>query len=281
MKICDLHTHSDYSDGSDSTRQLVSIAVSSGIDAIALTDHNTIRGLPSFLYECDRQGIEGVAGVELSCDTDGCEVHILGLFLDESHYPIIERLCEDMVREKIESNRALVGALISQGYRIESFDEIYRLSVHGNVNRAHIAQSLIRAGYVSSISEAFSGILSIERGYYVPPRRIDAIDAISLLSEIGAVSVIAHPYLNLTEHQLELFLPRAREAGLVGMETYYPEYDRRTHALARVTAQRHSLLESGGSDYHGERKRDRRISSPDGFYTPYSIYEELKHTLKK
>lgn len=276
MKICDLHTHSTFSDGSESPELLVSRAITNGIDAVALTDHNTVRGLPSFLCECKRQGIEGVAGVELSCEYDGREVHILALFLDEEYYPRIEALCADMARRKVESNRALIDALRTDGYRIESFDEIYALSVHGNVNRAHIAESLIRAGYVSSVSEAFSGILSAERGYYVPPRRIDAIAAISLVRQIGAVSVLAHPYLNLTHSQLDSFLPKAKEAGLVGMETYYPEYDTETHALARWTAERYDLYESGGSDYHGQRKKERALSSADGFYTPYELYETLK-----
>lgn len=276
MKICDLHTHTNFSDGSDSVTDLVTKAAENGIGALALTDHNTVEGLPSFLEETRRVGIEGVAGVELSCDYESGEVHILALFLDESSYPRIEQLCADMASSKIESNRALISALKEQGYRIESFDEIYERSVHGNVNRAHIAESLIRAGYVSSIKEAFSGILSVERGYYVPPRRIDAMDAISHISEIGAVSVIAHPYLNLTHAQLERFLPQAKEAGLVGMETYYPEYDLGIHNLARQTAKKFALLESGGSDYHGERKKDRLLSSPCGFYTPYELYERLR-----
>ena len=275
MRICDLHTHSNYSDGTDSPEQLLCRAIEYGISAIAMTDHNTTRGLSHFKRAAEGKGIEAIAGVELSCDWRGHEVHILALFLNECDYEEIENICVEMAQGKDEANRHVIEALLADGYKIESCEEIYARSVHGNVNRVHIAESLIRGGYVSSVSDAFSGILSAERGYYHPPHRPDAIEAIARIGRLGAVSVIAHPYLNLTDSQLCEFLEEGCTASLDGMETYYPEYDADTHALARRRAQEYGLIESGGSDYHGERKKNRRLSSQDGFYTPYECYLNL------
>ena len=275
MKICDLHTHSDFSDGTCTPHELVREAANKGICAIALTDHNTVDGLPSFLAETEKAGVEGVGGVELSCDFEGGEIHLLALFLEERHYDSIRELCRELAHNKEESNRILVSRLIEDGYDIDDIDTIYRKSVHGNVNRAHIAEALMRGGYVTSVKEAFSGILSVERGYFVPPERIDPIQAVKLIRSMGAVSIIAHPYLNMTQEKLERFLSVGVEAGLHGMETYYPEYDRATHILARETARRFGLAESGGSDYHGTRKKERSLSSENGFYAPYELYEKL------
>lgn len=275
MKICDLHTHTNFSDGTCTPHELVREAADKGICALALTDHNTTDGQTSFLYEVNRVGIEGVCGVELSCGWENDEIHLLALFLDEGDFGSIRELCADLAASKDESNHLLVARLRADGYHIDDIDTIYRRSGHGNVNRAHIAEALMRGGYVSSVREAFSGILSVEGGYFTPPLLIDPVRAIKLINDISAVSVIAHPYLNLTQASLERFLTVGVEAGLDGMETYYPEYDRATHILARETARRFGLAESGGSDYHGTRKAERSLSSEDGFYTPYEVYEKL------
>lgn len=275
MKICDLHTHSNYSDGMLTPTELVREAAEKHIDALALTDHNTVDGLDEFFAAGEEYGIETVGGVELTCEYDGAEVHMLGLFVDSSCASEIGAFCSELARSKYESNVRLVRALAADGYEIDSIEEIYARSGHGNVNRAHIAESLITHGYVSSVSEAFAGILSPERGYYLPPKRPDATETVKLIKRLGGVAVIAHPYLNLTPEQLGRFLPEAIAAGLDGMETYYSKYPHETHALARETARRHGLLESGGSDYHGSRKADISLSAPDSFHTPYEVYLSL------
>ena len=276
MRICDLHTHSNYSDGTLTPTELVHEAASNGIDALALTDHNTVNGLEEFFAAGERYGVETVGGVELTCEYGGREVHMLGLFVTAESRDVISEYCSKLTQSKYESNVRLVESLARAGYAIDSIEDIYARSGHGNVNRAHIAESLIAHGHVSSVSEAFSDLLSPERGYYIPPVRPDAIATVRLIKRIGGLAVIAHPYLSLTPEQLESFLPKAKKEGLDGMETYYSKYSSETHTLARETAHRYALLESGGSDYHGARKAEIALSSRDGFYTPYEVYIPLK-----
>lgn len=281
MKICDLHTHSNYSDGTCTPAELVREAVNCGIDAIALTDHNTVSGLAEFFSAGEEYGIETVGGAELTCEYEGNEVHMLGLFLNAWCKDAIDAFCAELAKSKYESNVRLVESLVNAGYAIDSIEDIYARSGHGNVNRAHIAQSLLSHGYVSSVPEAFADLLSPERGHYVPPKRPDAIATVKLIKSLGGVAVIAHPYLSLTPEQLERFLPEAKKAGLDGMETCYSKYSPETHALARETARRHDLLESGGSDWHGTRKPEISLSSRDGFHTPYEVYSALKKRAKR
>ncbi len=281
MRICDLHTHSNYSDGTLTPAELVREAAEHGICALALTDHNTVDGLGELFEAGETYGIETVGGVELTCEYEKCEIHLLGLFVGEECSASIDEYCSELASGKYESNVKLTEALADAGYVIDSIEEIYARSCHGNVNRAHIAESLIAHGYVSSVSEAFSGLLSPERGYYKPPKRPDAIETVRMIKRIGGIAVIAHPYMSLSSEQLELFLPKAKKAGLDAMESFYSKYTPATHALARATADRYGLLESGGSDYHGARKAEIAMSSADGFYTPYEIYAALKKTADK
>ena len=280
MKICDLHTHSNYSDGTCTPAELVREASKNRIDAIALTDHNTVDGLEEFFRAGEEYGVITVGGAELTCEYEGNEVHMLGLFLNSECKNDIGAFCAELAKSKYESNVRLLDSLSKAGYAIDSIEQIYARSVHGNVNRAHIAQSLIAHGYVSSVPEAFAGLLSPEHGYYVPPKRPDATDTIKLIKGIGGVAVVAHPYLSLTSEQIERFLPYAKKTGLDGMETYYSKYSSEIHTLARKTAQQYGLLESGGSDYHGTRKAEIKLSSHDGFYVPYELYETLSKSLK-
>lgn len=276
MRICDLHTHSNFSDGTLTPTELVLEAAQNGIDAIALTDHNTVGGLPELFEAGEKYGVETVGGVELTCEYSGREVHMLGLFLSADCTDAVRDFCSALARSKYESNVRLVDSLRQAGYEIDTIEDIYARSGHGNVNRAHIAESLIAHGYVSSVPEAFADLLSPERGYYLPPVRPDAIETVRLVRSLGGLAVIAHPYLSLSHEQLECFLPKAKEAGLDGMETYYPKYSPETHALARETAQRYALLESGGSDYHGTRKAEISLSREDGFYVPYELCRALR-----
>ncbi len=276
MRICDLHTHSNFSDGTCTPRELAAEAKKNGIGAIALTDHNTVDGIGEFLRAGEELGIETIGGVELTCEYEGSEVHMLGLFLGEDHREAVGAHCAELAKSKYESNLRLVASLKKAGYPIDSIEEIYARSEHGNVNRAHIAESLMAHGVVTSVPEAFADLLSPKRGFYIPPVRPDAIKTVALVKSLGGAAVIAHPYLSLTPEQLELFLPKAKKAGLDGMETYYSKYSPKTHALARETAHRHGILESGGSDWHGTRKPEISLSSTDGFYTPYEVYAALK-----
>ena len=252
---CDLHTHSVFSDGTYTPAQLIAEAERIGLSAVALTDHNTVAGLPDFVTAGEGSSVKAVPGCEFSTDYDGVELHILGLWIRPEHYQTVTELLEKAQREKEESNRNLVAALNAAGYAID-YEKVAARS-QGSVNRAHIAAELMEAGYISSIQEAFQSLLTKKRGFYKPPQRIGAFDCIRFIKSIGAKAVLAHPFLNLKEESaLRSFLPEAVEAGLDGMEVAYSKFTPVQTALAQQIASDFGLAFSGGSDFHGENKPD-------------------------
>ena len=132
-------------------------------------------------------------------------------------------------------------------------------NAQGTVNRAVIAAKMLEKGYVSSVKEAFKGLLSEKNGYYVPPQRLDAFEVIAFLKSVDAVSVLAHPYLSLEESEIRAFIPEAKAHGLVAMETRYSTYTPETTEAATRLAKECGIMESGGSDFHGENKPDIRL----------------------
>ena len=250
---CDLHAHSVFSDGTDTPAQLLDKAQARGLCAIALTDHNTVAGLPSFVEAAEGRSVRAIPGVEFSADYQGTELHILCLFLQQNHYQTVTDLLEDYHRRKEQSNIQLVDRLNAAGYILD-YEKIKAATPNGQVNRALIAAELTQLGYTESIQDAFRQLLSPKCGYYVPPLRPSPFEVISFIKSLGAVAVLAHPFLNLNEEQLRQFLPQAIKSGLDGMETIYSTYDEKTTILAKTIADEFGLLHSGGSDYHGRNK---------------------------
>jgi predicted metal-dependent phosphoesterase TrpH len=261
--ICDLHVHSTCSDGTVSPAALISLARERNLQALALCDHNTVAGLPEFLSAAAGSGIEAVPGVEFSTDYRGTELHILALFVQPRHYGAVTEQVEQMMQRKEESNIRLVQALRGAGIWLD-YEKIKAGTPNGQVNRAVIAAEMVRQGYSESVQEAFSCWLSEKRGYFQPPRRLDALETIAFIKAIGAVAVLAHPFLNLDEAGLREFLPRAVAAGLDGMECYYPKFDAEQTALAEQLCDTHGLLRSGGSDFHGQNKPDIQLGTGRG-----------------
>ena len=259
---CDLHTHSCFSDGTYSPAQLIAEAKRLGLSAIALTDHNTVAGLPDFMAAGQDSGVEAVPGCEFSTDYQGVELHILGLFIELRHYASVTALLEKAQKEKECSNQALVAALNHAGYALDYAEICSRCA--GQINRAHIAAAMVERGYFATMQEAFKGPLSDKHGFYRPPKRIDAYDCIRFIKSIGAVAVLAHPFLNLDEAGLRAFLPKAVEAGLDGMEVAYSKYSPETTAAAFAVADDFGLKYSGGSDFHGGNKPDIALGTGRG-----------------
>ena len=279
-KYCDLHTHSSASDGTEPPAKVPRAALKAGLSAVALTDHNTVEGLLSFRSEAEKLGIEPVCGTEFTCDYNGTELHLLGLFLKEEHFGSVSELLMDVRKRKERSNEALAESLRNAGYDID-YEKI-KASAGDYVNRAHFATEMMEKGYADTMEEAMKKYLSPEAGHYIPPVKLKALDVISFIRELGAVPGLAHPFLNLSEKQLLELIPDARRAGLCGMETDYSEYSDKTTALAREIADREGLLRSGGSDWHGKRKPHIAIGKGTGnLAIPYSYFEKLRDMAKK
>ena len=271
---CDLHTHSVFSDGTYTPGELVAEAKRLGL-IIALTDHNTVAGLPEFMDAAQKLGVTAVPGVEFSTEHKGKELHLLGLFVFPEHYAAVERMVKEQHVLKEISNMELVERLNQAGYLID-YAKVKGRNPNGNANRAHVAAELLEQGYVTSVPEAFDTVLSDHGGFYVPPSRLQLMDVIKELRRIGVLPVLAHPLQELTQAELRALLPSAIEAGLIAMETMHSSYTPETISLAEAIAQEHHLLSSGGSDFHGSVKPEISLGTGRGWLCiPEKIYLQL------
>lgn len=252
--FCDLHTHSVFSDGTLTPTQLIDLAEELGLGAVALTDHNTVLGLPEFMEAAQGKAVKAIPGTEFSVDYLGQELHIVALYIRPEHYEATMALADRNNEYKKQSNLELIASLNQAGYNI-SYEKIKASMPAGEPNRALIAAELTRLGYVSDNREAFKTILSSKHGFYRPPKRVDVFELIRFVRSIGAVPVWAHPFLHLKEEdQVRAFLPQAVEAGLLGIEVRYPLHTPEQTALAASLAREYGLMPSGGSDFHGDNK---------------------------
>ncbi len=276
--FCDLHTHSVFSDGTCTPEQIVDGAIKAGLSAVALTDHNTVDGLCDLIAAARGKAIEIVPGAEFSVDYRGIELHILGLFIPPAAFGRVSELMESVNRRKAESNIALIDSLNRAGYRLD-YEEIKGMTPNGKINRAHIATAMVQKGYISSVKEGFDTVLSKSAGHYKEPARLTAAEIIAFINSIGAVAVLAHPFLNLGEQALVEFLSTTE--GLCGMECYYATYDEETTRTSLRIAEQFNLLCSGGSDFHGTTKPDIGLGIGTGtLRVPYACYLALRERAK-
>ena len=278
---CDLHTHSNRSDGTLSPMALAAAAKEAGLSAIALTDHNTVAGIKDFVKACGDLSIEAVPGVEISTEYEGVELHILGLYIPEAALDVIEDYVAQYNIRKEKSSRDLCARLQSAGYHVD-YEEIAEATPDGHINRAHIAKALVDKGYVDSVKKAFSTVLGEGKGFYVPPERMSALDAVAFIKSVGAVPVWAHPFLQMDEDGARKFLAEAIPLGLAGMETRYSLYSDEDEAAADRLVREFHILPSGGSDFHGEVKPDIKLGVGRGnLCIPWAYAHALRRLQKE
>lgn len=275
MNYCDLHCHSNFSDGTCTPEELIEYACEAGLSAIALTDHNTVGGVKRFLKAAEGK-IEAVGGCEITTEFDGQELHLLGLFLTDENLGKINDCLMQQLERKEASNKDTLNRFAEDGYDI-SYEEFLKVYGNGIKNRLHIAKYLISKGVVESIDEAFSGVLVEGGRYYKSIRRLDFFEMIRLIKEVGGVAVWAHPLFHVDRKNCEEILVKAKEFGLDGIEVYYTTYSEDDTKFMQDMCRKYDLLASGGSDFHGDNKPNVKIGSGYGnLAVPYECYENLK-----
>src|SRR4030043_866637 len=277
MGYVDLHLHTTASDGVKSPSEIVRYAKSKGLQAISITDHDTIGGLEEGLAEGDRIGFEVIPGIEISAVHSPGSMHLLGYFINIHHPRLSERL-KYLQRAREERNPRMVEKLNWLGVNI-TYEEVVRASGGGQVGRPHFAQVLIEKGYVRNVQEAFDRFLKKGASAYVEKMRFSAEESIQFINEANGVAVLAHPNtLQLNGYsELENLILRLVKTGLRGIEAYYPEHSALEVAQYKTLAERHGLLVTGGTDYHGIEKNGLDIGVGRGeMKLPYSIVENLK-----
>ena len=274
-KRCDLHSHSNFSDGTCSPTELVWLAQQQGLLALALTDHNTSKGLKEFMEAGKNSNVITVPGCEFTTEWHSKEVHIVGLFFQEKYWLEVEDFMELAILAKHNSNVKLIDNLQKAGYEI-TYEEATALTDAGEFNRTHVARILLQKGYIGSVAEGFDTLLKPNNGFYEPARRITSMAAINFIKVHEAIPILAHPFLNLTDSELLEFLPEAKASGLIAMETHYSEFDQEMTEKAMTLAEHFDLKQSGGSDFHGTTKPGISLGTGRGnLDVPFSFYEEL------
>ncbi len=240
----DLHIHSSASDGRLTPAALVAAARDAGLTAIALCDHDSVAGVSEALDAGRSLGIGVIPGVELSAESDGISVHILGYFIDHTDAEL-GRLLGTLREIRLDRARAIVQALAGGGYNLK-LEDVLSFSDGGSVGRAHVAMALVDAGHVSSMGAAFSRLLGRGRPFYVPKPVAEPEAVIATIRAAGGLAVLAHPGVSGTGHLIE----DLREAGLEGIEAYHAQHSAEEREHYARTASELGLIVTGGSDFH-------------------------------
>jgi predicted metal-dependent phosphoesterase TrpH len=277
MMYVDLHLHTTASDGVLTPSELVRYAKTKKLQAIAVTDHDTIEGLDEAAAEGESIGFEVIPGIEISAEFSPGSMHLLGYFIDIRHPLLIQKL-KSLQEARAARNPKIVERLNRLGVRI-TYEDVVKASGGGQVGRPHFAQVLLEKGYVRSVQEAFERFLKKGAPAYADKFRFKASEAINFINGANGIAVLAHPNtLGMDGNAgFEALLLELVKGGLRGIEVYYPEHSASDVARYKLIAEKLGLVMTGGTDYHGIDGIDLDIGIGRGdMRLPYSMVEELR-----
>lgn len=279
--MIDLHSHSTFSDGSETPGRVIELAKAAGLDAIALTDHDTFEGLSEARARAGELDIELVDGCEVSCDFEDRVLHVLCYFVADESGPLQDELI--LLRgDRERRNQLMIARLKELGLPITE-EAVTKKAGGKGIGRPHMAAVLKDNGAVRDINDAFERYLGKGRPGYVKKSRVTIEEIIDKTSRSGGVCSIAHPYsLDLGAPELDRQVDRWAAIGLIGLECYYGRYSPELRTNLVQMARRHGLVPTGGSDYHGDYKPDLAIGTGTGdLAVPCEILDELRERLAR
>ena len=265
----DLHSHTTASDGTLRPRELVDLAAGHGVGVLAVTDHDSTDGVAEARAAAAvHAGLTVVPGIEINCDVDGAELHVLGYFLD-----LEAEWFQDFLREQRAERAARIHRILAKladlGVHIHA-DEVFALVKEGSAGRPHVAQAMVHRGYVRSVREAFDRFLHTGGPASAPRRRLTPEEAVAVIRRARGVPVLAHPGLA----NRDTMIPGLIEAGLLGIESYYPEHSAAQTESYLELCRRHGLVATGGSDFHGPTVG--HAPHPGAQPVPATAWDELR-----
>lgn len=278
--MIDLHVHTTMSDGTCAPSEVVSIASSKGLQAIAITDHDTTSGIAEAVEAGHRFGIEIVPGVEISGACDHGILHILGYFIDYNDCSLLDQL--GYLRQKRKARISEILSKLLENNIFISEAEVEKESNGGSPGRPHLANIMYANGYVKSRQDAFEKYLRKGAKAYVPKVKLEATKAIKLIRDAGGIPGIAHPHsLNIQDHdRLCDVVASFVEMGLGAIEAYYPAHTPEQTELFLNIAQELNLVVTGGTDFHGANKPGVELGVfPGSQQVPYSVVTNLRNSL--
>ena len=260
MAKIDLHIHTNASDGKCSSAEIVRKAAELGLEVIAITDHDTVEGIPSALEAAKNYPkLRIIPGVELSTDVDKGEIHVLGYFIDYTDKEFRASL-ETMRNSRIERAHKMIDNLAKMGVRLE-WQRVQEIAGGGALGRPHIAQAMLEKGYINSIQDAFRNYIGHGGPAYVERDKLTPAEAVALILKADGLPVLAHP---LTSGDVEGTILELKAVGLVGLEVYYASYSFEDLNPLLGLAHKHGLIATGGTDFHGiDEKTETMIGGAD------------------
>ncbi|MBN8568858.1 MAG: PHP domain-containing protein [Ignavibacteria bacterium] len=250
MKV-DLHLHTYYSDGFFSPFEIVKKIQKTGTKIISITDHDNIGGLKEAIRTGLKEDIEVIPGVEISGEYMNREMHILGYFIDPQAPALVELLTE-IQEERILRIKKIIAKLNELGSTITYDDAKEDLKTTVSIGRPHIANALVKQGFVKSFFDAFSKYIGDDKVADVKKVRPNYDRVFKVIKQAGGLSFLAHPAKYFNEEEIKIF----KAAGLDGIEVVHPSHNTNEVKKYKEIAVKHNLLTSGGSDFHGGRKND-------------------------
>jgi predicted metal-dependent phosphoesterase TrpH len=276
MSRLDLHLHTTHSDGSLTPAEVLRLAHKAQVNALAITDHDIVSGIPEAMGVGAELGIEVIPGVEISSRLGDSELHILGYCLHWED-PELNRRLAALRASRHSRNPQIIERLRSLGLDV-TYEEVQALAGTDSVGRPHIARILIDKKYVTSAKEAFDRYLADGRPAYVARDLPEPADAIDWIRAAGGVAVLAHPtWAKVSGEGLNALLTRLKGEGLGGIEVHYSTHTKRQTTEYLDLAKRLNLLVTGGSDFHGVTKPDIEVGTGRGdLKVPEKLLEPLK-----
>jgi len=252
--MIDLHTHTTASDGIYTPEGIIDLAAENGVTVLAVTDHDTVDGIPAAMGPAGTRGITLVPGIEFSCEFAHGSLHMLGYYIDFRNSALCDRVAQLAMFRETRAFR-MIEDLNRHDVNI-SFDEVYAEANGGAIGKPHVARILVRKGYARSFEEVFSQFLEEGKPGHVKKEKVTAQEALELIRKAGGVPVVAHPAtLNLgTGPEFAEFIADLKSSGLRGIEAYSDMHGPEEVEFYRDTALKHGLLVTGGSDFHGDKK---------------------------
>ncbi len=268
MPIIDLHTHSDYSDGTSSPEEVFHAALKNGVQIYALTDHDTTDGIPTVAKICQEHQVLFTCGVEIST-RDHDHLHLIGYNVDITR-PEFQAFLANNRQKRRTRIQQIILQLNQAGIELTEGEVFSRAP--NTISRAHVADALKAKKYAQTRQDAFRKYLVPGQPGYVPSAGVSALEAIAHIKKAGGMAVLAHPGLTIGHWDF----PAWTEAGLEGIEVFYPGH---TYSLKQdllSLASKYGLVATAGSDYHGPR--GGRITTP-GMQIPQNHYDKLLRKL--
>lgn len=281
MDFVDLHVHSNASDGTFSPSQVVELAKNAGLDAFALTDHDTTAGVPEALEKGRDLNIEVIPGIEVSSSFDGTEIHILGLFVN-SDDPVLAAMLEKMRISRGRRNEKMLENLAADGISFTK-EELCGDNPDTIITRAHIAHALVAKGICSGMDQAFKKYLQYGGRYCPQKEHLSPEEVVKTLISNGAFVALAHPFqYKFGDKKTEELIAHMADLGMKGLEVYHSSNNKLESMKLQEMAVRHHLLPTGGSDFHGGNKPDISIGTGRGGLRVSSLLlEDIKRERAK